>query len=420
MCAVACCALAGGGQTGPPASVRASDAEIAKASAATARQPDRADAWVRLGDALMQKGRETADVSYCGRAESAYRKALQIDPKCLEALVGMAWVSGVRHEFEASLDWAKKALALDPANAAAHGLSGDAAVEMGDYDRAYAEYQATLDVSPDLSSYSRSAHLLHLMGDTKRAAVLMMKAIEAGAPYAENTAWCRSQLALIYWSEGAYVPAEQVLAEGLKRSPDDYRLLAAMGKVRAAQKDYAAAIDLYRRSLEITPQQDVAAALGDLYMLTGKPDEAKKRYDLVETIARLAKANGVQGDLLTAKFYADHDRNLPEALKMAEEEYRTRKNVYAADVLAWCYYQNGRLEEAKRYIGIALAHNTPEAVFHFHKGMIYARAGDRTNAQLELYKALSTNPNFDPIQAPAAADMIQQLGSQPPRTQAER
>jgi tetratricopeptide (TPR) repeat protein len=343
---VVCCALAGGAQTGPPASARASDAEIAKATAATARRPDKADAWVRLGDALMQKGRETADVSYCSRAESAYRKALQIDPKCLEALVGLAWVSGVRHKFEASLDWAKKALALAPANAAAHGLSGDAAVEMGDYDRAYAEYQATLDVSPDLSSYSRSAHLLHLMGDTKRAAVLMTKAIEAGAPYAENTAWCRSQLALIYWSEGAYVPAEQILADGLKRSPDDYRLLAAMGKVRAAQKDYAAAIDFYRRSLEITPQQDVAAALGDLYMLTGKPDEAKKRYDLVETIARLAKANGVQGDLLTAKFYADHDRNLPEALKMAEEEYRTRKNIYAADVLAWCYYQNGRLEEA--------------------------------------------------------------------------
>jgi hypothetical protein len=52
--------------------------------------------------------------------------------------------------------------------------------------------------------------------------------------------------------------------------------------------------------------------------------------------------------------------------------------------------------------------------------MIYARAGDRTNAQLELYKALSMNPNFDPIQAPAAADKIQQLGSQPSRTQAER
>ncbi len=387
------------------------DAEVSKAAAEAAKRPASDDAWVRFGDALMQKGRETADAAYCTRAERAYRKALDINPKRLEALAGLSWVNGVRHEFEASIDWARKALALDPKFTAAYGLIGDAAVEMGDYDKAFEQYQKMLDLRPDLSSYSRSAHLLFVTGDTRRASWLMMKAIEAGSPYGENTAWCRSQLALMFYSEGAYVPAEQMLEEGLKKVPQDYRVLAAMGKVKAAEKDYESAIGYYRKSIEIAPQQDVVAALGDLYALTDHPEEAKQQYALVESIAHLNKANGVRGDMLTARFYADHDRNLEEALKMAQDEYQTRKNPYQADTLAWCYYKNGRIEDAKHYIQIALSHKTPEATFYFHKGMIYARAGDRPTAQLALYEAMSINPDFDALQTPVAMKMMADLGS---------
>jgi tetratricopeptide (TPR) repeat protein len=391
----------------------ATDAEVSKAAAIAAQQPSNDQAWVRFGDVLMQKGRETADAAYCSRAENAYRKALALNSKRLEALIGMAWVNGVRHEFESSIAWAQKALAIDPKSTAAYGLIGDAASEMGDYDRAFNQYQKMLDLHPDLSSYSRSAHLLHITGDTQRASWLMQKAIQAGSPYGENTAWCRSQLALIFFAQGAYVPAQQLLEEGIRQTPNDYRLLAAMGKVKAALKDYPSSIEFYGRSVAIAPQQDVVAALGDVYTVAGKPEEAKKEYALVESIARLNKANGVRGDMLTAKFYADHDRNLPEALTMAEEEYKTRKNVYQADTLAWCYYKNGRIPEALQYIQIALSRKTPEASFYFHKGMIYAKAGDTSAAKIVLYQSLSINPNFDTLQSPVAMQTIAELGSQP-------
>lgn len=387
------------------------DIEISKTSALVSAKPDSAEAWARYGDALMQKGRETGDAAYANRAESAYKKTLILSPKRLDALVGMAWVTGVRHEFELSIEWAQKALAVDERSTAPYGLIGDAAVEMGDYDRAYVQYQKMLDLRPDLSSYGRSAHLLHLTGDSRKASFLMYKAIQAGSPYAENTAWCKAQLALMMFSEGAYVPAEKMLEEGLQKAPNDYRLLAAMGKVAAAKKDYRRAIDYYKKALEITPQQETVAALGDLYALTDRPGEAQKQYAMVETIAQLNRANGVTGDMTTARFYADHDRKLAEALKMAEEEYRTRKNVYAADTLAWCLFKNGKIAEAKRYIDIALSQKTPEAVFHFHKGMIYAAAGDRGTAQRELYTAMSISPNFDPLLAPVAMKKTEELGS---------
>ena len=261
----------------------------------------------------------------------------------MAALNGMAWVNGGRHEFEQSIEWANKALAVNPKDNDAYGLIGDADVEMGNYDAAYTHYQQMMDIRPDTSSYSRGAHLLWLTGDTRKAMWLMAKAIKAGGPYAENTAWCRAQLALMLMNTGALLPAEQTLQDALKYAPHNYQLLTAMGKLKAAKKDYPAAIANYKQAVEVVPQHDALVALGDLYLLTGKPEEAKQQFALVEATHQLLKANGVRGDMQIAQFYADHDRSLPEALQEEEAEIKSRPNVYVADTLAWCYYKGGPL-----------------------------------------------------------------------------
>ncbi|MBV9850959.1 MAG: tetratricopeptide repeat protein [Armatimonadetes bacterium] len=380
-----------------------------------ARQaPDDDKAWSNLGDALMQKARETADVAYYGHAERAYQQALVVNPRSVPALNGMAWVNGGRHEFEKSLDWAGRAAALDPQDNAAYGLMGDADVEMGNYDQAYAHYQQMLDVRPDISSYSRGAHLLWLTGDTRKALWLMMKAVKTGAPYAENTAWCRAQIGLMLYNDGALLPADQVLKASLKVAPHNYQLLAAMGKVKAAERQYPAAINYYKQAIAVVPLHDSVVALGDLYRVTGRPQEAERQYALVEVIHRLMQANGVRGDWQVAQFDADHDRNLPEALRMVQEEYKTRPNVYVADTLAWCLYKNGRYAEAQAAVRKSLSRHTPEAGFLFHAGMIAAKLGQRSAAQMDLYRAVSLNPNFSLLYAPVAAATLKQLGSRTP------
>jgi tetratricopeptide (TPR) repeat protein len=389
-----------------------SDDEIDKASAAVKEKPGDAT-WTRLGDAYMQKARETADLSYYGRAEGAYRKALASNPRSANALVGMGWVSGGRHEFEQSIDWAKKALAIDPNRADAYGLLGDAAVEMGEYEKAFDQYQKMLDLRPDISSYSRGAHLLFMTGDIRKATLLMTKAIGSGAPFAENTAWCRAQWALMQFAQGSYLSASQLLTEALQAAPNNYHLLAAMGKVKAAMKDYDGAIDYYKRAEAVVPQHEVVVALGDIYALQGKTQEAAAQYALVDVIHKLNRANGVIGDIQVAQFFADHDRNLDEAVRLAETEYATRPNVYVADTLAWCYYKMGRIAEAQKTIAKALSQNTPEAMFLYHKGVIYARAGDYAHAKTALYQALSLSPSFHPLDARAAEKMIRDLGSVP-------
>jgi tetratricopeptide (TPR) repeat protein len=375
------------------------------------QNPQDGDGWTSLGEAFMQKGRESLDVRYYGRAQTAFEKALALRSTNVSAIVGMASVKGSRHEFDQSIDWANKAVALDPGNVGAFGVLGDAALEMGDYEKAYERYQKMIDARPDLSSYSRGAYLLYLTGDTRKAIWLMRKAIAAGAPYAENTAWCRAQLALMLWGTGALEPAEQTLNEALERTPQNPHLLLAMGKVKTSRRDYQAAIDAYKRAIAVAPQHETVAALGDLYRLLGQEQEAQKQFLLIEQIHQLNKAQGVRGDMQIARFYADHDSHLSEAVKMAEEEFKLRPNVFAADALAWSYYKNARYKDARKTIAKALSQRTPDANILFHAGMIYAKEGDHQTAQKYLYEALSLNPTFHPVFAPAAVDTLKELGA---------
>ena len=227
-----------------------SDAEINKASEVARSHPTEA-AWSRLGDAFMQKARETMDLSYYGLAEEAYRKSLALSPNYANALAGISWVLSGRHEFEQSIEWANKALKAEPNRADAYGLLGDAATEMGDYDSAFEHFQDARS-KPDIASYSRAAHL-YITGGFEKATLLMSKAVGAGGAYPENRAWCIAQMALLDFAQGAYVPAEQMLAEGLKETPNNYHLLAAMGRVKAGLKDFTAAIEYYKKAQEIVP-----------------------------------------------------------------------------------------------------------------------------------------------------------------------
>jgi tetratricopeptide (TPR) repeat protein len=380
--------------------------------AARARQgPHSLLAWTNLGDVLMQKARETMDVTYYGRAETAFRRALEISPDNTAAMTGIAWVHGSRHEFNQSIDWARKALASEPKSHEAYGLLGDAAIELGDYEAAFKHYQKMLDIRPDLSSYSRGAHLLFLTGDTRKAIWLMEKAIAAGAAHAENTAWCRAQLALMLWHTGALLAAEQTAEAGLVRAPGNFHLLSAMGRIKTAKGDFISAIEYYKRASATAPHHDVVVALGDLYALSGRHDEAQKQYALVEAVHEANRGNGVKGRVELARFYADHDRKLEEALAIAEQEYKEWPNPVVADTLAWCYYKNGRYEDARRVIAEALEPGTTDASILFHAGMIHEKLGQRSAAQQFLYRAVNLNPNFHPVYAKVATDMLTRLGS---------
>jgi len=363
---------------------------------------DPADLRVREGDRLMQEARDRVAHDFAD-AEKAYRQAMEIDPDHPGALVGMAWVRNSEHRFDQGRRWARRALEVDPGLADAYSLMGDGAVEGGRYDEAAGHYRKALELRGDLASASRHAQLLWLRGDDRGARLWMARAVRAGGAYPENAAWCLAELSGMHRMNGAMAAAEQSAAKALALAPKHPRSLAAMAAVRATQGRRDDAIRLYEASVAAAATHEALAALVDLRTLSGDEDRA------AEAVRRVLEFHGAEeaphhhhghthhhgtGNAQLALFLADHDLRIADAVHEAEHAYEAFPNVRHADALAWCYFKAGRLEDAGRMIAKALAHGTPDPLYHFHAGMIQARRGEEPAARSSLARALNLNPEF--------------------------
>ena len=388
----------------------ASEKGVIEAVARVRNKPTEPHSWVSLGDTLAQRLRDSSDQTYFECAEKVYLQALRLDPKWADAMNGMAWVTGGRHRFPESIEWANKALKIAPDSADAHGILGDAAVEMGDYDLATDYYQKMMDLRPDLSSWSRGGYLLWLTGDSPKAIQLMEQAIRAGAPFAENSIWCRAKLATMHLHAGDLSAAAGILEPSLRVQSRNPQILLAAARLAVASRDFEVAEKYFRMLLEKGPNHDALVGLGDLRAIKDDKAGAESFYVQVDALHAAHQASGVHDHVQMAKFLADHDRNLIEALRLAEQHKLTR-NVIEADVLAWVYLKNGDNTRAIEAIKRALAHNTPDAEIHYHAGMIAAAAGDIEAATRHLQKAIAMNPEFSLLQARAARRALEKIGT---------
>ncbi len=392
------------------ASVKALDLAVSK----TKQAPQEAKHWIMIGDALAQLQRETGKEIYYDQAEKVYLAALELKPETVDALSGMAWVTGGRHDFAKSIEWANRALKIDSNNTAALGILGDAQLELGDYDDALDSYQKMMDVRPDLSSWSRGAHLLWVMGDKSKAQWLMQKSIHAGAPFAENTAWCRAKMATMLFHEGALLPAQQVIQPLLDQKTKNKHVLLIAAKIAAAKQDYASAISHYETMQADSPSVEALAGIGDVLSAQGKTTEAKVYYDKVAAMHDHHHdhhgSHASHNHHFVAKFFLDHDRNIDDAMHVLEDHQNT-KNVQEADLLAWAHFKKGDIKKAAEIMKKALRLKTPDPEMHYHAGMIAYQFGDLTSAKKHLNQAIQMNPYFSLSQVPVLRRTLQKIDS---------
>ena len=391
-------ALAEGGPT--PA-----DARVRAAQLLLRRHPLDARAHHQLGDAYVQKARETGDAKYFTLAEEALRKAIAIEPQSSGAIRHLAYVLYSRHAFQEASAEAEKAIAMDPTDSHALGILGDAQLEVGRYAEAKRTYQRMIPLDEGLYALSRRASLRSVRGDVEGAVADLERAIEdgkaAGRP-AESVAWVQWQLATEHWNVGRLDAAEAGYQAAQATYPGYHRTLAGLAHVRAAQGRSDEAVALYRRAIEVVPQPDYVAALGDLLSRTGRHEEARRQYELVEYIGRLSALNQALYNRELASFYLDHDTQLDAALALARRELEIRRDVYAHDLLAWALYKNGQPDAAREAMAEALRQGTRDARLFFHAGMIERAVGNGREAARYLRLALDTNPHFHALQADEA------------------
>src|SRR5262245_49576286 len=182
-------------------------------------EPQNPDLNAALGQAYLQKARETGDPGYYTKSEQLFARALQTKTDHVEALIGKASLAMSRHQFATASDIAKRAAAIDPFSAGARGILADAYVQLRDYDNAVRVLDEMVRLKPNLSSYSRISYMRELKGDTEGAIRAMEMAIQAGAPDAENTAWCIVQLGNLDLGISRISRAEEAYHAALRRFP---------------------------------------------------------------------------------------------------------------------------------------------------------------------------------------------------------
>ena len=364
-----------------------------------------------LGQAFARKARETSDVGYYVRAEAALRRALRTNPKYVPAAASLSTVLFSLHDFRGALALARP-IVDDPRGVQALATLGDAHLALGRYGRAQAAYNRLLAFDASPSAYSRLAFLADLRGDTDQALALMDRAARLAhqsGDYGESLAFYAFQIGELSFRAGRIELAESHYRAALRLFENYPLALGGLAKAKAALGEYGSAIRLYRRTTEIVPQPDLLAALGDVYATVGNTRAAREHYGAVELIGKLAKINRQVYNRQLALFYADHDRRLSDARRLALAELRVRKDVYGYDAAAWTSYKSGRLAEARRFSERALALGTRDSRLYYHAGMIANAQGRTGEARRLLSEALRLNPHFDLLMAPIAMATLDEL-----------
>ncbi len=385
----------------------AETAEVRNALDIIEKMPDAALGYNRLAVAYIRTARETGDFSLNSKAETAVKRALQIDENSFEAQKINASLLLTFHRFDEALEVGTELQQKYPTDSFFYGVLTDANVELGNYEQAVENVQKMVDLRPDMSSYSRVSHVRSLHGDSEGAIEAMTTAAKIADPAdKEAQAWCLVRLGEEYFKIGNYEKAEKQFDEALKIFPKYYLALAAKGKIIAAKGDFANAVNYYQSAAQKIPLTETAIQLGNLYAKSGYPENAEKQYELAELIE---KNFGNTDQRRLALLWADRDLKLVEALEIAKKEHELRKDIFTADIYAWCLFKNGNFQEAKAASDEAMRLNTKEAQFFYHAGMIESELGNQKKAKELLQKALKLNPSFDVLQAEKAKSKLAQL-----------
>lgn len=356
------------GRQGTPATSRDGLQQAVDAAQRRLRQqPTDASTAVRLADALLRQARVSGNAGLALSAEQALAPVLRDEPLAYEArrMLGTVYLS--QHRFREAIREAERARDQQPRDDWNYGVMGDGHLELGEYEEAFADFQRMMDLRPTAGAYARAAYAFELRGHLDAALEAMKLSIDATDPNdSESLAWHHAQIGDLYRQLGRPEDAAVEYAWADHSFPGHPLAQIGLARVREAAGDVHGAVTLYEALASRAPSPDVAEHLGDLYAATGRPADAARQYALAETGWRVDTPQPAS----LARFLADHDRDLDEAVRLAESAARDRHDIFTEDALAWACFKAGRVRDARQAISRALRTGTRDVRIRAHASAI--------------------------------------------------
>ena len=361
-------ATAGKPETRAASTARAAlDNTIERMRRRVAADPGDGEAAVVLADALMRAARVRSDAALPLEAEQVLKTTIQ-HGRDYAASRMLAAVYLSQHRFADALGVAKKAQAERPQDGWNYATAGDALLELGRYEEAFDMFDQAIARRPDAGVYARVAYAKELQGDLGGALSVMKMAAEATAPQdVEAAAWVHTQLGLLYLQRGELAAARREFAHAEFLFPGHPYPLTGQVRLAIERGDYHAALQIVER-LPATPES--LATRGDLLAALGQSSRAEAMYVESERLERAGWESEQPQPGALARFLAARDRNVAEAVRLAERAAAERQDVHTMDALAWAYFKAGRTADASAAIRRALRTGTVDAHIRCHAAVI--------------------------------------------------
>ncbi|MEO8620586.1 MAG: tetratricopeptide repeat protein [bacterium] len=376
------------------------DLDIQYFSERAKRDPTGALDLARLSALYLARGRETGDPRDAILAEESARRSLK-NRKERNGAASQVLITALlaQHRFDEALPLARRSRDLDPDNPSLRAAVGDIEMELGQYDSARASFANLRVALGDPAVAPRLARWAEIEGQTDKARLLLHAALltvqkTSNVPR-EQLAWFWLRVGDVELRSGHPVAADSAYRSGLAAHPDDYRLLAAIAHSALMQQKWQRAITFGERAIAVTLDPATLGILSDAYAATGDSAKSAEYAHVLDVV--VLKQPGAYHRAWSL-FLLDHDRHLATVSRKITEELRTRKDIYAYDLLAWSLHKQGRDRDAAIAMSQAMKEGTRDAQLLFHAGMIEQALGHRDVARAHLTQALAVNPYFHPSQ----------------------
>ena len=362
-----------------------------------------------LGMALMGSGR-------AHEAEAAFVDCIRFNPDFAQAFQRLAELHLQRQDWNAGMEYAKRVVALTPQRPDGYLLVAQAYLSKGDAPRAETLLRQVQKLAPD------SGDVQELLG----AAEIREGKIGAGVRDYQQ-AWARTPdpverisrfvdllsglrkldaavrpiqqliaanpqpgyyeiLARLYLAEGDVAASEAACWQALRldssRSAPHFYLGEVYTRLQRPEEALAQYDEVIRRQPNQIPSYVLA---GDICMRQGKFDRARLYYEAAQN----RDPHSVLVEQSLARLWAEEGSHLDQGLVAVEELQRSfPADPYVTDTLAWIYYRRGMYTSALPFLRRCVEQQPENALFHFHLGMTYAKAGETTLSRQELRNAL--------------------------------
>lgn len=370
--------------------------------------PGAATGYAQLGDAYLQRTRETGDFGFYVRAERSFHEALRREPGDAAATVGAGTLALARHDFEGGLRLGRRALESAPETVRPYAVIVDGQVELGRYAAARASLQRMVDLKPNLASYSRVSYYRELHGDVRGAIEATRLAVSAGGGTPESVAFVQTLLGDLLLDARNVSGARRAYRQALAGVPDHLPAEAGLARVDVATGRLPAAARRLRAVTRRLPLPIYLTPLAEIELALGRRMQASRDLELVRAQRRLLQAAGTRTDVDLVLFEADHG-SPQRAVRFGRQVFAAAPSVRSDDAFGWALTRSGRPEQGLRHARRALRLGSVDPSFHYHAGIAAMGVGRPVLARRELREALRLNPSFSPFHAQHARRALRAL-----------